>query len=240
MMSGIAILPGILIPALWIFLPLRKVPADRRLGTGVYIRSILVGMTLTTVCIMLAELLWDRVTGIRPAEVTNRAEAVLCSFLRAALLEEGIKWFFVKRVLKKRKPADKLQYMLLAGTIGMGYGITEKLVLGPLAALTDAFFALHIMFQFVMGACLYEAGQSREQRERKRAEGLAFLLPLCLHGLWDSILSVCTLGLEKEMTAAGVISLLLMLAAVIGALVGEIRMILYLRKLQTDPRQQAS
>lgn len=71
------------------------------------------------------------------------------AFLRAALLEEMVKYYFSYRVLKKNKTLGMKESILLAGLVGIGYGFTEKLFYGSgLAMIINGLFPGHMLFQW--------------------------------------------------------------------------------------------
>jgi len=234
MLSIIGVILGIVIPSLWIFLPLKKIPREKRLSKGVLIRSILLGATLCTLCIMIPEMIWDRVTGIEQGTVDTLWKAFATSFLRAALIEEAVKFLFVKRALKKHHPEGRLQYMLLAATIGMGYGIVEKLVIGPGAAVFSAFFSFHIMFQFIMGAYLYEADRAETAAAKRCSIAKAFLVPFAVHGAWDTALFAFEPCLDSDSMFVVAIGMLAFLAIIAAGIVAEVKVIRWLKKLPIE------
>ena len=216
---------GIVISSLWIFIPYKRVKEDIKIEKKYYIRSILTGMTLTTLAIMILEILWDAFMPVTPSSMNSMLEVVIVSFCRAALIEETIKYLFVSKVLKKHKVNDPMQYMLLSGTIGMGYGIMEKLVSGSAFSLIlNSFFALHILFEFVMGDLLYKA--EYEQGNRLKA----LLVPILLHGLWDTLLNGSTLLMNKEGIYLSIGAVIVIITCIIG-IVYQIYMVRYLKKV---------
>jgi len=230
----IGIIVGILITALWIFIPLNKMPQERQISKRVYICSIILGATLCSLLICISEVLWDKITGISNGVVNDVWEAFATSFLRAALIEELVKFVFVKRVLKRHEPVDKLQYMLLAATIGMGYAIVEKLMLSPGAVIISAVFAFHIMFQFIMGGYLYEASNS-ENVSRKRSMTIkAFLVPFLVHGAWDMALCVVEKYLNSTSEGASILAMLLFFVILVAGIIFEIKVIQYIKKLLSE------
>ena len=216
---------GLVISSLWILIPYKRVKEDIKIEKKYYIRSILTGMTLTTLAIMILEILWDAFMPVTPSSMNSMLEVVIVSFCRAALIEEAIKYLFVSKVLKKHKVNDPMQYMLLSGTIGMGYGIMEKLVSGSAFSLIlNSFFALHILFEFVMGDLLYKA--EYEQGNRLKA----LLVPILLHGLWDTLLNGSTLLMNKEGIYLSIGAVIVIITCIIG-IVYQIYMVRYLKKV---------
>ncbi len=229
--SIIGIILGIAITSLWIFIPRKKIPQEIRISKGVYIRSILLGVTLCSLCICIPEVIWDKLTGFGDGAVESLWEAFATSFLRAALIEELVKFIFVKRVLKRHTPADKLQYMLLAATIGMGYSITEKLMLSPGALLLGTVFSFHIMFQFIMGGYLYEADRADAVSKKRFMAIKAFLVPFLVHGTWDFALFIVEKYLDSASQEVGIISMLLFFVMISAGIFFEVKVIQYIKKL---------
>lgn len=190
-----------------------------------FVLTLLSGAFPCTVCIIIFELLFDRFifqsTGSLGGEI-------LTSFFRAALIEEAFKLIFCRIAIKKHMPSTKIEYILLCGMIGAGYGIVEKLAYGGgVILIVNAFLPLHIFFQFLMGALLYE----------KRGI-LTFLLPFLVHGLWDSLLAIAGWLLEQEGRALPEVLGLVMFAGLIaGGLIAELKI---LKKLKVPSAEQSS
>jgi len=232
--SIVGIIFGIVITTLWIFIPLNKIPKERRIAKRAYIYSIIRGATLCSLCICIAEVLWDKVTGINDGVVNNIWEAFATSFLRAALIEEFVKFVFVKRVLKKYKPTDKLQYMLMAATIGMGYAIVEKIVLSPGAVILSAVFSFHIMFQFIMGGYLYEANKIEDVSRKRKMTIKAFLIPFLVHGAWDMAMCMVEKYLNSSSEGVAILAMLIFFVILVAGIIFEIKVFLYIKKLQKN------
>lgn len=74
--------------------------------------------------------------------------------------------------------------VLYAGTVGLGFGFTEKLLQGGVALIQNAILPSHALFQWIMGYYIYKAFRA-EGSERKKYFALSFLIPYIVHGLWD-------------------------------------------------------
>lgn len=189
-----------------------------------YFATLLRGALPCTVCIAIFELLFDRFI-LKPGGTLG--EEILTSFFRAALIEEGFKYISCRRALKILKPATKTEYMLLCGMVGAGYGLVEKLVFGGgIILIVNAVLPLHIFFQFLMGAFLYEAQTAGDERTRKRKLLLAYCMPFLVHGSWDSMLDVSGALMESEAGFGGELAgLLLMFALIGGGIFAEVRVV---------------
>lgn len=110
--------------------------------------------------------------------------AFLKSFITYACLEEGIKFYFTYKLLKKRPQLGMKEAVLYAGTVGLGFGFTEKLLQGGVALIQNAILPSHALYQWIMGFYIYKALHA-EGSERKKNFTLSFLIPFVVHGLWD-------------------------------------------------------
>lgn len=189
-----------------------------------YVGTLLNGALPCTICIMIFELLFDRF--ILNAG-TALWENLVAAFFRAALIEEFFKYLFSKAAIKKHKPLTKIEYMLLCGMVGAGYGILEKLAMGGGAILiVNAFLPLHIFFQFCMGAYLYKAQEARlagDIAESRKNALLAYFVPFLIHGTWDALLD--TAGYMVDDGGMDVPGFLLLLGTVVFGFIAEIKVI---------------
>lgn len=147
-----------------------------------YIKTFLLAATLYTLPIIILGLTWDAIFG-KPAEVFTVTSSLVFSFLRAAMLEEAVKYFFAYRLLKRNPALGMKESILLAGIIGIGYGFTEKLAyFNPMAIIMNGVLPGHMLFQWIMGFFLYKALHTEGTR---KYHILAFVIPFLVHGLWD-------------------------------------------------------
>ncbi|MCF0120952.1 MAG: hypothetical protein HUJ65_04870, partial [Oscillospiraceae bacterium] len=70
---------------------------ERTITNGKYITTFLLSATVYMIPIIIIQLAFDRIFKINPAESSSILEGILVSFFRAALLEEGTKFFFVNQ-----------------------------------------------------------------------------------------------------------------------------------------------
>lgn len=197
-------------------------------GKKVYLKIFLLGATLYSLPIIILEVIWDAVFG--RGEMTL-SSAFSQAFLRAALIEEAVKYLFSYMVLKKHPELGRKESILLAGAVGIGYGFIEKLVLMNGAALfINAVLPAHMLFQWITGAFLFRALRS-EGKERRINMLLAFALPFLLHGIWDTWMNTAEIGMAAEGAAEslGVLAVLVWLAGMFTA------MIISARKLKRLP-----
>lgn len=219
-----------------IYVPtLKKLGPSRSLTRSDVLKTLLIGFLPCTVCIMIPELLFDRFILKDAATVW---EEIFVSFARAALIEEAVKMIFVKKRLQKKPGLSLAETMLLAGAVGAGYGIAEKLAMGGGAILlVNALIPLHVIFQFIMGEHLFKAGRAAEAGDHaaaRREKLLAFLLPFLAHGAWDSLLSVFGVWLDSESETVAGTGLVGFLGTIVLGIIWEIRAIKRLRRLAQE------
>ena len=108
-------------------------------------------------------------------------------------------FLLAKRSLKLTR---KIDFIMIAGLIGLVYGVVEKAVLGNIAAvIVGLLIPMHITWQFNQGGHWFEYERTRSPGELLMATAVPFLF----HGCWDTGLDLVGdfLGME-ESTAAQV------------------------------------
>lgn len=203
---------------LLIYVPAVKKIKNKKITARNYILCIVESIFLCTLVIMILELSWDRFIF---KEAENFLQGVIISFFRAALIEESVKFFFVRKFIKKYQPASKAEYMLLAATVGIGYGFSEKMAIGGgIILIVNSIIPLHMFFQMMMGEQQYKY----IEEGNKKAGWLSFLKPFFFHGLWDSVLtSLDFLMADGAPEVFNYIGLLILIVAVVFALVYEVK-----------------
>ena len=108
---------------------------------------------------------------------------------------------------------------MIAGLIGLVYGVVEKAVLGdPVSVVIGLAIPMHITWQFNQGGHWfeYEEAKARSDRLRMRRElRMAVVVPFVFHGCWDSGLDLAAWLVDREPVVAqagGGILILMMLA----------------------------
>ena len=212
----------------WYLPGIRAQGANRVLKRNDYWRTAGVyGFCYTCLLIIVTEILWDVVAD--RIGLTGLKRDILADFFRAALLEEFFKFtgfLLAKRSLKLRR---KIDYIMIAGLIGLMYGVVEKAVLGNIAGVVVGLaIPMHITWQFNQGGHWfeYEEAKARNDRPKMQREMLmAVVLPFVFHGCWDSGLDLSLWLIEKESVTAQVIGVVMSLAMVVLGIVYTIRTI---------------
>ena len=191
-----------------------------------YVKTALIyGLCHTCLLIIVTELLWDGIAN--RIGLTGLARDILSDFLRTALLEELFKFtgfLLAKRALQLTR---KIDYIMIAGLIGLVYGVIEKAVLGNIAAvIIGLLIPMHITWQFNQGGHWFEYERTRSSRELLMATAVPFLF----HGCWDTGLDLVGyfLGME-ESTAAQVAGGVLAVTMIVLGMIYTIRTIKKMR-----------
>ena len=112
----------------------------------------------------------------------------------------------------------KIDYMLIAGLIGLVYSVVEKAVLGNIFSIVVGLaIPMHIVWQLNQGGHYFEYEQHKaagRPREAKKEWLMAILLPFLFHGCWDSALSIASYCVNREEIPPQVFGGLLFLARV--------------------------
>ena len=192
---------AIAVSLLW-YLPCVKALGENRVLTwkDYWVIALVYGFLYCCLLTMVTEITWDAV--VKRTSLSGLAKDICSNFLRAALLEEFFK--FTGFLLAKKKYAlnRKIEYMLVAGLVGMTYGIIEKTVLGNIGAVIVATICpMHIMWQLNQGGHWYEYEKAKAANDKATAKKewcLAILLPFFFHGTWDTALDLVLYGVNMD------------------------------------------
>ena len=189
---------AIVISLLWYLPGIRAQGNNRLLARKDYLKTaVIYGFCYTCVLIIVTEIIWDSIADRMGLSGITRD--ILSSFLRAALLEETFK--FTGFLLAKRslKLTRKIDFIMIAGLIGLVYGVVEKAVLGNIAAVViGLLIPMHITWQFNQGGHWFEYEKTRSRGELLMATAVPFLF----HGCWDSGLDLVVYFFGMEESAA--------------------------------------
>ena len=155
----------------WYLPGIRAQGANRVLKRNDYWRTAGVyGFCYTCLLIIVTEILWDVVAD--RIGLTGLKRDILADFFRAALLEEFFKFtgfLLAKRSLKLRR---KIDYIMIAGLIGLMYGVVEKAVLGNIAGVVVGLaIPMHITWQFNQGGHWFEYEEAKARNDRPVVTG---------------------------------------------------------------------
>ena len=184
------------------------------------------GFAFTTLLIIVTEITWDSI--IKRTGLSGLALNLVSDFFRAALLEEFFKFRGFILAKKKYDLHRKIDYIMVAGLIGLVYGFVEKIVLGNIAAVIVGLICpMHIMWQMNQGGHYFEHEKAKAAGDEKTAKKewrLAVLLPFFFHGLWDSGLDIGAYCLNIEnATIAQIFGIVLVTAMVIFGVVYSVK-----------------
>ena len=212
----------------WYLPGIRAQGENRVLTRKDYWRTAVVyGFCYTCLLIIVTEIMWD-VIAVRVG-LSGFKREILSDFFRAALLEEFFKFtgfLLAKRSLKLWR---KIDYIMIAGLIGLVYSVVEKAVSdNPAAVIVGLAIPMHITWQFNQGGHWFEYEQAKARNDRptmRRELLMATALPFAFHGCWDSGLDLISWLMEKEAVIAQVFSAVLMVAMLIFGILYTIRTI---------------
>ena len=212
----------------WYLPGIRAQGKNRVLTRKDYWRTAVVyGFCYTSLLIIATEILWDMIAD--RAGLSGLKREILSDFFRAALLEEFFKFTGFLLARRSLKLWRKIDHIMIAGLIGLVYGVVEKAVLGnPAAVLIGLAIPMHITWQFNQGGHWYEyeGAKARNDRPGMRREMLmAVAVPFIFHGCWDSGLDLVLWLMDKESGIAQAVSGGLILVMLILGILYTIRTI---------------
>ena len=228
------------ISLLWYLPGIRAQGKNRRLhGKDYWQTALIFGLLCTCLPIIVTEVTWDAIFGT-PGE-GELGRNILADFFRAALLGELFKFIGFLLAKRKLRLERKIDYIMIAGLMGLVYGVVEKAVMGsPAAVIAGLLFPLHIMWQFNQGGHWFEYEKARAQQNTSLARKewiLAVFVPFLLHGCWDSALDTIIWCLGREdVGGTEILGGVLLVAAVVWAV---IYMVKTMKKVLRTARESA-
>lgn len=205
-MLDIAVLiGGAALPSLVLIILFIRADRARPEPVGLIGRSIVYGF-VATVPAMGLELLVD----LPASHLPPMLGVVWTSFVTAALVEEGVKYFFLKRYLLRNPAFDEvMDGILYAVCVSLGFAFAENLMYGLNGGWILVFRAftavpMHAAATGVMGFWLGMSKRAATAAEASAARTKGFLSAVLIHGCYDFFLfsgSVLAVG--------GIITLLL-------------------------------
>ena len=162
--------------------------------------AFLYGIVYTTIPIIILEILWDNLANL--IGLSGLIRELIASFFRAALIEEFFKLYGFIKADKEYKFINEREYMLAAGTIGLTYGIIEKIATGnAIAIILGIIFPMHLLWQLNQGRHFYAYFKAKEIGDKKKAKReffMATFLVFLIHGCWDAILSIIEYSFDDK------------------------------------------
>ena len=237
MLGIIGLLLALVISLCW-YLPCVKAQGENRVLTRKdYIHTALVyGFCFTCLLIIFTEIVWDILA--KAVGLSGLPLDIISDFFRAALLEELFKFLGFKMARRNLGLQRKIDHMLIAGLIGLVYGVVEKAVSGNIISiLIGLALPMHIMWQLNQGGHVYEYEQCKASGKTQKARKewfMAILLPFLLHGCWDSGLDIAGYCIEREEILPQVFGGVLFLALVVFGIVYCIKTIKNVRRVARE------
>ena len=213
---------SIFISLLWYLPGIRAQGDNQVLSRKDYMKTALVyGFCYTCLLIIISEIIWDSIAS--RMGLSGFLRDILSDFLRAALLEEFFK--FTGFILARRslKLERRIDYINIAGLIGLVYGVVEKAVQGNIAGIVVGLaIPMHITWQLNQGRHWFEYEKTHRTGELLMATAVPFLF----HGCWDSGLDLVTFFFNmEESTAAQIAGGVLAIAMITLGIIYTIRTI---------------
>jgi len=189
-MLDIAVLiGGAALPSLILIILFVRVDRARPEPIGLIGRSILYGFIATVPAIGL-----ELVSDIPASHLPAMLGVVWTSFVTAAVVEEGVKYFFLKRYLLRNPAFDEvMDGILYAVCVSLGFAFAENLMYGLNGGwilIFRAFTAvpMHAAATGVMGFWLGMSKRASTAAEAAAARKKGLLSAILIHGCYDFFL----------------------------------------------------
>ncbi len=197
------------------------------------------GLLIACVPIIVSEITWDAIAD--RTSLSGLPKDLISDFFRAALLEEAFKlmaFLIAKKELGLRRKSD---HILIAGLIGLVYGVVEKAVGANIVGVfVGLAIPMHIVWQLNQGGHYYEYEKAKAEGDKPRARKeffMAVFLPFILHGCWDSGLDIMVFCIGREAVLPQVFGGILCLAMLVGGIVYSVKSI---KKCSAMIREEAA
>ena len=186
MFDIVVLVAGAALPAVVLLVLFYRADRARPEPLGLIGRSVLYGF-LASIPAVALELIVD----IPASRLPGMFGILWTSFITAAAVEEGVKYFFLKRYLLRNPAFDEvMDGIVYAACVSLGFAFAENLMYGMeggLILLFRAFTAvpMHAAATGIMG---YYIGMSRRERDPGEAAACrrkGFLAAMLIHGLYD-------------------------------------------------------
>ncbi len=180
---------GAALPAAILVILFRRADRARPEPVGLIGRSVLYGFLATIPAIAL-----ELLVGIPAAYLPGLAGAAWSAFVTAALVEEGVKYFFLSRYLLRNEAFDEvMDGIVYAACVSLGFAFAENLMYGVgggWVLLFRAFTAvpMHAAATGIMG---YWLGLSKRESDSALAASCrrkGFIAAVVVHGFYDFFL----------------------------------------------------
>ncbi|MCD4848959.1 MAG: PrsW family intramembrane metalloprotease [Candidatus Aegiribacteria sp.] len=210
-MNVILALTLAIIPAVIIVIYFYRKDKAKPEPKGLIIRIFLLGL-FSTLPALILEMAISEFRGIlKPNQVLS---PIFTAFVVAALVEESIKLFIVRRVAFRKKCFDEIMDGIVYAVVaGMGFACLENILYvlgrGLTVAVLRAFTSipLHAAVSVIMGYYIGMAKFSKNKGTGRRLIWKGFLLAVFFHGLYD--LCIFAVPLWNQFIALGILPVLI-------------------------------
>lgn len=128
--------------------------------------------------------------------------SALRAFIMYGVIEEMTKYGFARLSFRKYEKLKKVDVMVIFGLVGMGYEITETLIIGNIfAGIIRSVFLAHVMYQFIMGHYFFESLYAKNNGDVAKARTklfLALFVPIIIHGINDFLAELISFTIKME------------------------------------------
>ncbi len=207
-MFDIAILVvGAALPSIVLVFLFYRADRARPEPVGLIGRSVLYGFLATIPAIAI-----ELVVGLPASALPGVLGIAWTAFITAALVEEGIKYFFLRRFIEKSHDFDEvMDGIVYAACISLGFAFAENLMYGMSGGWILVFRAftavpMHASATGIMGYWIGLAKKEADPEKARVARRRGFMAALAIHGLYDFFLfsgSLFALGAVAVLLVSG-------------------------------------
>jgi len=189
MIDIVLLIGGAALPAVMLLVLFYRADRARPEPVGLIGRSVIYGFIATIPAIAL-----ELVVDLPAAWLPGFLGIAWTSFVTAAIVEEGVKYFFLRRYLVKNPAFDEvMDGIVYAACVSLGFAFAENLMYGLDGGWTLVFRAftavpMHAAATGIMGFWLGVSKREADPSLAAAARRKGFLSAVAVHGLYDFFL----------------------------------------------------
>lgn len=186
MFDLVILVAGAALPSIVLIVLFYRADRARPEPVGLIGKSVLFGFLATIPAIAL-----ELVVDMPAARLPGLLGVAWTAFVTAALVEEGVKYFFLKRYLLTNPAFDEvMDGIVYAACVSLGFAFAENLLYGASGGLVLVFRAftavpMHAAATGIMGFWLGMSKRSADPAEAAAMRRKGFLTAWAIHGLYD-------------------------------------------------------
>ena len=204
-----------------------------------YVFAFLLGCAAFVAALIIQTLFSNLIANVKLTGAVREIFGFFKIMIAVATVEETVKFLAGYLILRNKTGLTEVATMLIMAAAGVGFELFESaLNTNAIAAIARGVFALHILWQLVMGKFWYRARQAKAAGNTvayKKNLAIAFGVPIISHGLFDyPVLKVQALQQENVAVSDFLKVFLLCLSLAVGIVYAIFAVIAVARTMKAE------